>query len=138
MLYFTGVNAAEYNASGDIPGNLCALCAGNGTDKCSPDENKNKYVSHEGAFKCMADGAGDVAFFKHGTVEKVLKKYPIYGNLTDYAYLCKDGTRNGRVRNLCCMFFFFKTEGEFVVGPQPDHTQIPWCPVAWRGQRPVS
>ena len=92
---FIGANAAEYNASGDIPGNLCTLCAGTGADKCSFDESKNRYAGHEGAFMCMAEDKGDVAFFKHGTVEKVLSKHANYGNLTDYVYLCKDGTRKG-------------------------------------------
>lgn len=40
----------------------------------------------------MVDGKGDVAFFKHGTVEKAIKKGH-YGNQTDYEYLCRDGSR---------------------------------------------
>lgn len=90
-----------FNASGDIPSNLCALCLGTGADKCSADEDKNEYAGHEGAFKCMVDGKGDVAFFKHGTVEKAIKKGN-YGNQTDYEYLCRDGSRKGETWHLIC------------------------------------
>ena len=83
-----------YNNSGDIPGNLCALCEG----ECSTDANKNKYVGYHGSFKCMADNKGDVSFAKHTTTEEVVA-IGGYGNLSDYQYLCKDGSRKG---NLHC------------------------------------
>lgn len=80
-----GVNSAAFS-------NLCALCAGTGADKCSTDSAKNKYADYIGAFKCMGDGKGDVAFVKHTTTQEVVKSGG-YGNLGDYEYLCKDGTR---------------------------------------------
>lgn len=83
----------RFNNSGDIPGNLCALCEGN----CSTDANKNKYVGYHGSFMCMADGKGDVSFAKHTTTEEVLAKGS-YGKLADYEYLCKDGTRKGNLQ----------------------------------------
>ena len=49
----------------------------------------------------MVDGKGDVAFFKHGTVEKAIKKGH-YGNQTDYEYLCRDGSRKGETWHLIC------------------------------------
>ena len=47
----------------------------------------------------MVDGKGDVAFFKHGTVEKAIKKGN-YGNQTEYQYLCRDGSRKGETWHL--------------------------------------
>lgn len=83
----------KYNTSGDIPGNLCALCEGD----CSTDSQKNKYVGYHGSFKCMADGKGDVSFAKHTTTEEVVDTGG-YGNVNDYQYLCKDGSRKGNLR----------------------------------------
>ena len=84
-----GVNASEYS-------NLCALCAGTGDEKCSKDSTKNKYVSYHGAFKCMGDGVGDVAFVKHTTTQEVVDAGG-YGVLTDYEYLCTDGSRKSKM-----------------------------------------
>lgn len=62
---------------------MCALC----TDECDKD---GKYSNYAGAFKCMDDDVGDVAFVKHTTVKE---NKP---NMTsEYQYLCKDGTRKG-------------------------------------------
>ena len=45
------------------------------------------YAGYTGAFKCMADGAGDVAFVKHTTTAEVIADGQ-YGSLNDYEYLC--------------------------------------------------
>lgn len=82
----------QYNTSGEIPGKLCALCAGTGNTQCSKKTSENKYAGHHGSFKCMAEDKGDVAFFKHNTVEEVVAMGG-YGNASDYQYLCKDGSR---------------------------------------------
>lgn len=89
----------KYNTSGDIPGNLCALCEGD----CSTDSQKNKYVGYHGSFKCMADGKGDVSFAKHTTTEEVVD-IGGYGNVNDYQYLCKDGSRKGNLREWITAF----------------------------------
>ena len=71
---------------GKAPDNLCAACK----DDCS---SKDDYSGYTGAFKCMFDGAGDVAFVKHTTTSGETSKG--YGSDDDYEYLCKDGTRKG-------------------------------------------
>ncbi|XP_078349990.1 serotransferrin-like isoform X2 [Oculina patagonica] len=93
------MSASKFFSESCLPGvdstafsNLCALCAGTGADKCSTNSSINKYVSHSGAFKCMADGKGDVAFLKHSIAEKMATSGE-YGNSANYEYLCKDGTR---------------------------------------------
>jgi len=43
----------------------------------------------------MGDGKGDVAFVKHTTTQEVVHTGG-YGEIEDYEYLCKDGTRKGK------------------------------------------
>ncbi|XP_053565775.1 serotransferrin-B [Bombina bombina] len=64
--------------------NLCKQCAGIGDKKCtrSPDE---PYYNYDGAFKCLKDDKGDVAFVKHTTVPVEESK--------NYELLCPDNTR---------------------------------------------
>ena len=52
-------------------------------DEC---ENAGKYSGYSGAFKCLMDDVGEVAFVKHTTVP---------ANSSDYLYLCKDGRTGG-------------------------------------------
>ncbi|XP_068721818.1 melanotransferrin-like [Montipora capricornis] len=81
-----------YNTTGEIPGKLCALCAGTGDTQCSGDTSENKYAGYHGSFKCMAEDKGDVAFVKHVTVKEVVAMGG-YRSASDYQYLCKDGSR---------------------------------------------
>ncbi|XP_038819986.1 transferrin-a [Salvelinus namaycush] len=59
---------------------LCQLCKGD----CSRS-HKEPYYDYAGAFQCLKDGAGDVAFIKHLAVPAAEK--------ASYELLCKDGTR---------------------------------------------
>ncbi|XP_051874512.1 melanotransferrin isoform X2 [Pristis pectinata] len=83
----------------DFPSSLCQLCIGD-------EENKNKCVDHSseryfgdsGAFRCLAENAGDVAFVKHSTVLDNTdgnNTSPWAQNLSsvDYQLLCRDGSR---------------------------------------------
>ena len=89
-----GLLGADTYLKGDEYSNLCALCNGTGIYKCSKDSSKNGYVGYHGAFKCMAEGKGDVAFVKHTTTAEVVGAGG-YGNVGDYEYLCRDGSRKG-------------------------------------------
>ncbi|XP_059955664.1 serotransferrin [Mesoplodon densirostris] len=68
---------------------LCQLCAGKGTDKCACS-NHEPYFGYSGAFKCLVEDAGDVAFVKHTTV---LENLPNEGDRHAYELLCKDNSR---------------------------------------------
>lgn len=59
---------------------LCELCRGD----CSRS-HKEPYYDYAGAFQCLADDAGEVAFVKHLTVPDAEK--------SKYELLCKDDTR---------------------------------------------
>ncbi|XP_069861540.1 serotransferrin-like [Dipodomys merriami] len=63
---------------------LCQLCPGCG---CS---SQNPYFGYVGAFKCLRDGGGDVAFIKHATIFEVL---PEKADRDQYELLCPDNTR---------------------------------------------
>ncbi|GAA6234478.1 serotransferrin-like [Lates japonicus] len=76
---------SEFFASSCAPGatrgsSLCALCKGD----CSRSHSE-PYYDYGGAFQCLAEGAGDVAFVKHLTVPDSEK--------ANYELLCKDNTR---------------------------------------------
>ncbi|XP_032189353.1 inhibitor of carbonic anhydrase-like isoform X1 [Mustela erminea] len=68
---------------------LCQLCAGKGTNKCACSFQE-PYFGYAGAFKCLQDGVGDVAFVRHMTV---------FENLADrtdhdqYKLLCPDNSQ---------------------------------------------
>ncbi|KAL1280138.1 hypothetical protein QQF64_014738 [Cirrhinus molitorella] len=58
----------------DLQSNMCALCKGKGDESAVGDENKCKassgeiYYGYDGAFRCLAEKTGEVAFIKHTIV----------------------------------------------------------------------
>ncbi|KRT80594.1 hypothetical protein AMK59_6032 [Oryctes borbonicus] len=81
---------------------LCSLCAGNlatndKKSKCNLDQTES-YSGYTGAFRCLVEGGGDVAFVKHVTVpgntDGKLKE-PWAENLksSDFELLCPSGGR---------------------------------------------
>ncbi|XP_069069248.1 melanotransferrin isoform X2 [Pleurodeles waltl] len=75
---------------------LCSLCQGKGPAWCAANYSKEPYFSYSGAFRCLVNGSGEVAFVKHSTVydntngnnkddwASALKS-------TDYQLLCLNG-----------------------------------------------
>ncbi|MED6270557.1 hypothetical protein CHARACLAT_011590 [Characodon lateralis] len=72
-------NFANFFSSGCAPGAelnspFCSECKGSGKAvgdeaKCKASANE-QYYGYAGAFRCLVEGAGDVAFIKHSTVEE--------------------------------------------------------------------
>ncbi|ELV10049.1 Lactotransferrin [Tupaia chinensis] len=87
-------------APGSDPGSsLCALCVGDdkGEGKCLPN-SVERYFGYTGAFRCLAEKAGEVAFLKDVTVLQNTngnnpEEWAKDLKLEDFELLCLDGTR---------------------------------------------
>lgn len=102
--------AAEYFSKSCVPGalsteyntrvpynNMCDLCHGVSYRYCRRDASED-YFGYTGAFRCLVEGGGDVAFVKHTTVSENTdgKRREFWARNTftkDFELLCPDGTR---------------------------------------------
>jgi len=76
---------------------LCDLCHGSARHYCKRNHMED-YFGHTGAFRCLVEGGGNVAFVKHTTVTENCdgkrKEWWARNQLTsDFELLCRDGTR---------------------------------------------
>lgn len=86
--------------------NLCDLCHGTKERYCKRDASED-YYGHTGAFRCLVEGGGDVAFVKHTTVAENTdgKRREFWARNTftkDFQLLCPDGTRKPSSEYLKC------------------------------------
>ncbi|XP_063907612.1 transferrin 2 isoform X1 [Zophobas morio] len=102
--------AAEYFSKSCVPGalsteyntgvpydNMCDLCHGTSYRYCRRDASED-YYGHTGAFRCLVEGGGQVAFVTHTTVTQNTggkrEEWWARDNLNDdFELLCPDGTR---------------------------------------------
>jgi len=92
-----GVLEDHYNTYGTNPPNLCEACAAGGNDRCARN-NVELYYGNSGAFRCLAENGGDVAFVKHTTARentdgRNIAEWARNRRADDYELLCNDGTR---------------------------------------------
>uniref|UniRef100_A0A1A9WD43 Transferrin n=1 Tax=Glossina brevipalpis TaxID=37001 RepID=A0A1A9WD43_9MUSC len=99
--YFTkscvpGATSNEYNTG--VPyDSMCDLCHGSSYRYCRRDASED-YFGYTGAFRCLVEGGGHVAFVKHTTVMENTsgkrKEWWARNSLNDdFELLCTDGTR---------------------------------------------
>lgn len=92
-----GIMDAAYNPTGYNPINLCENCRSGGPDKCQRND-RELYYGDDGAFRCLVEEAGDVAFARHTTVfDNTAGHNPAHWarnrRSNDYEILCADGSR---------------------------------------------
>jgi len=96
-----GVHSAEFEIRDQDDyweySHLCDLCHGSAGHYCERNHGED-YFGHTGAFRCLVEGGGNVAFVKHTTVwencDGKRKEWWARNQLTaDYELLCRDGTR---------------------------------------------
>ncbi|KAJ8034057.1 Melanotransferrin [Holothuria leucospilota] len=63
-----GALTEKYDPLGTNPESLCNLCIGAGDENCARNDHE-PYYDYSGAFRCLAEGAGDVAFIKYVIVD---------------------------------------------------------------------
>nr|XP_056707040.1 melanotransferrin [Euleptes europaea] len=97
--YFDASCVPGASVVGRPPLSLCNLCKGDGAGhwKCEASP-KELYYDYVGAFRCLVEAAGDVAFVKHSTVSDATggSAPPSWAQKLqprDFQLLCRDGTR---------------------------------------------
>ncbi|KAK1168651.1 otolith matrix protein 1-like [Acipenser oxyrinchus oxyrinchus] len=93
-----GIKDLQYDPLGTNPQNLCEGCggAGDGQSVCA-NSSFERYFGYAGAFRCLAENKGDVAFVRHSTVfenSDGTNSAPWARDLkaADFKLLCEDGS----------------------------------------------
>ncbi|KAK2090931.1 hypothetical protein P7K49_030215 [Saguinus oedipus] len=96
---FFNASCVPVNNAKNYPSSLCALCVGDeqGRNKCAGN-SQERYYGYSGAFRCLVENAGDVAFVRHTTVFDNTNGHnsePWAAELRseDYELLCPNGAR---------------------------------------------
>ncbi|GAB6026358.1 antigen p97 (melanoma associated) identified by monoclonal antibodies 133.2 and 96.5 [Chamberlinius hualienensis] len=115
---------ADFN-SGWKQNTLCDLCHGTGENLCRRDHTEDFY-GFTGAYRCLVEGGGNIAFIKHTTVFETSNgnnKMWWARNLLseDYELLCRDGSRKAVEEYETCNLG--KVPGNAIVA-RPDNNTV--------------
>ena len=93
-----GALSTEYNPQNSNPMSLCAICT---NQKTCPRNVSERYFGYHGAYRCLTEGPGDVAFVSHLTVFELTGVENDLNPGRDFKLLCLDGTRTGKAKKRC-------------------------------------
>ncbi|GAB1603632.1 melanotransferrin-like [Argonauta hians] len=77
---------ANYNPFGNNPSSICEICAGSGSERCSM---RDPFSGYSGAFDCLRQGIGDMAFLRDDTVQEMLAEGLPYSS--NFRLVCPSG-----------------------------------------------
>ncbi|KAG1669472.1 Melanotransferrin [Nymphon striatum] len=80
----------QYNPTGDNSLKMCELCAGWRNGRGTHCSGSDLFAGYEGAFKCMADGNGEIAFMTQNAVVEMINNGGY--RKSDFSLLCTDGS----------------------------------------------
>ncbi|KAL8576233.1 hypothetical protein ACOMHN_006156 [Nucella lapillus] len=97
-----GALTSFYNPFGNNPTDVCKLCTGQNEEFCTTSD---KRAGFDGAFRCVAEGSGDLTFLRHDTIFQMTD--PVMNPGTTYVkdnfkLLCPDRTTKSVDEYLQC------------------------------------
>lgn len=101
-----GAQDYDYNTLKTTPRALCLACYSKGSAYCSRN-HEEKFYGDTGAFHCLNEGRGDVAFVRHTSVKpntdgRNTDQWARPLRQTDFELLCKDGKRKSVEKYVDC------------------------------------
>ncbi len=119
-----GAQDYDYNTLLTNPRALCLRCYSKGADYCSRN-HKEMYYGDTGAFRCINEGLGDVAFVRHTSVKpstdgRNTDQWARPLRQTDFELLCKDGTRKSIEKYAECNLLTVPSRVIMIAGHRTD------------------
>ncbi|XP_025096209.1 melanotransferrin-like [Pomacea canaliculata] len=99
-----GALTSFYNPFGNNPTSVCELCSGQNEEFCTTSDTSGGF---DGAFRCLAEGRGDLTFLRHDTIQLMTDPaYNIAQNVTytpdQFRLVCPDRTTRSVDEYLTC------------------------------------
>ncbi|CAK9294532.1 unnamed protein product [Gordionus sp. m RMFG-2023] len=129
-----GANNETYKIGGNNVDNMCELCAGTGEKHCSTSDDE--YAGYDGAFKCLRDGQGDIAFVKDATPLEMTKGQLRDGfKDTDFKLLCPDGRKASIFDSQDCFWGSSPAHAVMTLSGQSDKSKQAFKNLLLEGQK---